>query len=56
MRQVEATARKMFAGAEMPPGWHLNTCLVNFYGDALRDGKRVDPLSDDAPAPATSTS
>src|SRR3712207_7147345 len=23
-------------------GWHLNTCLVNFYGSRLEDGRWVD--------------
>ena len=26
----------------MPARWHLNTCLVNFYGSRLESGKRVD--------------
>jgi hypothetical protein len=32
----------MFQGEDMPAKWHLNTCLVNFYGSRLQDGKWVD--------------
>ena len=39
---IEQRARGMFQGDEMPAGWHLNTCLVNFYGSHLQDGKWVD--------------
>jgi DNA oxidative demethylase len=40
--EMEARARGMFRGDDMPNGWHLNTCLVNFYGSKLVDGKWVD--------------
>jgi alkylated DNA repair dioxygenase AlkB len=40
--KVEEHARRMFRGPDMPKGWHLNTCLVNFYGSRLEDGKWVD--------------
>jgi alkylated DNA repair dioxygenase AlkB len=40
--KVEQLARRMFRGPDMPPGWHLNTCLVNFYGSRLEDGRWVD--------------
>ena len=39
---IETRARRMFKGEEMPAKWHLNTCLVNFYGSHLEDGKWVD--------------
>jgi DNA oxidative demethylase len=39
---MEQRARRMFAGEDMPPRWHLNTCLVNFYGSRLEGGKWVD--------------
>ena len=40
--QMEQIARRMFTGADMPKDWHLNTCLVNFYGNRLeRVGNRV---------------
>jgi alkylated DNA repair dioxygenase AlkB len=37
---VEQMVRRRFPPAHVPPGWHLNTCLVNFYGDRV-DGDRV---------------
>jgi len=40
--KVEQLAQRMFRGPDMPPGWHLNTCLVNFYGSRLEDGRWVD--------------
>lgn len=39
---IEQRARRMFRGDDMPAGWHLNTCLVNFYGARVVDGKKVD--------------
>lgn len=39
---IEQRARRMFKGADMPEKWHLNTCLVNFYGDQLEGGKWID--------------
>lgn len=42
VKEVEARARGMFRGDDMPQGWHLNTCLVNFYGSKRVDGKWVD--------------
>ncbi len=40
--RIEAIAAETFAPADIPPGWCLNTCLINFYGLTLRDGKWVD--------------
>ena len=39
---IEQRARRMFKGDDMPEKWHLNTCLVNFYGNQLEAGKWVD--------------
>jgi hypothetical protein len=40
---MEDRARRMFRGTDdVPAGWHLNTCLVNFYGTRLEGGARVD--------------
>jgi hypothetical protein len=36
---VEARVRRTFPTIDVPAGWHLNTCLVNFYG-SRRDGAR----------------
>ena len=39
---MEQRARRMFRGDDLPAKWHLNTCLLNFYGSTLEDGKWVD--------------
>ncbi|HLL24078.1 MAG TPA: alpha-ketoglutarate-dependent dioxygenase AlkB [Kofleriaceae bacterium] len=39
---VERRVRTEFPPATVPRRWHLNTCLVNFYGDRLEGGKEVD--------------
>jgi alkylated DNA repair dioxygenase AlkB len=39
---IERRVRTGFPPAAVPRRWHLNTCLVNFYGDRLVDGKAVD--------------
>jgi alkylated DNA repair dioxygenase AlkB len=40
--RMEDKARRMFVGADMPDGWHLNTCLINFYGSRREGEKWVD--------------
>ena len=40
--EIEATAREMFEGDDLPQAWHLNTCLVNLYGSRLEHGRRID--------------
>ena len=40
--QIERRVRAQFPPATVPRKWHLNTCLVNFYGSRLEDGKRID--------------
>jgi len=42
VNKMEESARRMYHGADMPTKWHLNTCLVNFYGDEMIDGKKID--------------
>jgi len=39
---IERRVRTEFPPATVPRRWHLNTCLVNFYGDRLVDGREVD--------------
>jgi hypothetical protein len=38
--QIERRVRDGFPPQVVPRRWHLNTCLVNFYGDRL-DGDRI---------------
>lgn len=40
--QIEKRVRKDFPPQFVPRRWHLNTCLVNFYGSKLEGGKDVD--------------
>jgi DNA oxidative demethylase len=40
--RIEAIVRKQFSQRDIPQGWHLNTCLVNYYGNRIEDGKRID--------------
>ncbi len=40
--RIEFIARKRFPKSFIPPKWKLNTCLINFYGSKLEDGKWVD--------------
>lgn len=43
VERIEALARTMFRGPDLPTGWHLNTCLINLYGTVVAgDGKRLD--------------
>jgi alkylated DNA repair protein (DNA oxidative demethylase) len=39
---IETLVRKKYNRFDIPEGWHLNVCLINFYG-ARRDGdKKID--------------
>lgn len=40
--RIEFIARKRFPKDFFPEKWKLNTCLINFYGNKLEDGKWVD--------------
>jgi DNA oxidative demethylase len=40
--QIEKRVRASFPPSTVPRRWHLNTCLVNFYGSREQDGKVVD--------------
>lgn len=58
---IEQRIRRLFAPSDVPPGWRLDTCLVNFYGDR-RDGERwvdvarVGEHRDFEPGPVASVS
>jgi len=59
--KMEMIARRLFRGKEMPKGWHLNTCLVNFYGSRIDGDKKVDTArvgehKDFEPGPVASVS
>lgn len=42
VNDIEKITRDYFAKKDIPEGWHLNTCLINFYGNDLRSGKKED--------------
>jgi alkylated DNA repair dioxygenase AlkB len=59
--QIEALARLELKPSDIPSGWHLNTCLINFYGDRregerLIDVARVGEHKDFEPGPVASIS
>jgi len=59
--QIEQRIRTQFAANDVPAGWHLNTCLINFYGhrcDGERwlDVARVGEHRDFEPGPVASIS
>lgn len=40
--QIENKVRELFRPQDVPKSWKLNTCLINYYGDQIVDGKRID--------------
>jgi alkylated DNA repair protein (DNA oxidative demethylase) len=40
--QIERRVREGFPPRTVPRRWHLNTCLVNFYGDRLEGDRAID--------------
>ncbi len=40
--RIEKLTRAKFRGADLPPGWKLNTCLINYYGSKLEEDRDVD--------------
>lgn len=42
VKRAEDLVRNEFEREDVPRGWALNTCLINFYGDRIENGKRVD--------------
>lgn len=40
--RIEFIAKKRFPKSYFPEKWKLNTCLINFYGNKMEDGKWVD--------------
>ena len=59
---IEKRVRAGFPPSTVPRGWHLNTCLVNFYGSRDQDGgkavdaARVGEHRDFEPGPVASLS
>jgi alkylated DNA repair dioxygenase AlkB len=40
--EIEARISRLFPVSDIPSGFQLNTCLVNFYGNRLEQGRSVD--------------
>jgi len=40
--RAEKIAHRLYGGPDMPTGWHLNTCLVNFYGSRIEGARSID--------------
>lgn len=41
--RIESIVRSMFVGPpDLPKGWHLNVCLINYYGSRVEGEKRID--------------
>jgi alkylated DNA repair dioxygenase AlkB len=61
VRDVESRIARLFPAAQVPRGFHLNTCLVNFYGSRQEgerwiDTARVGEHRDFEPGPVASLS
>jgi DNA oxidative demethylase len=39
---IESIVRQKFSPKDIPDKWHLNTCLINFYGNKLTENEKVD--------------
>jgi len=42
VKDIEDITRSYFAEKDIPKGWNLNTCLINYYGSKIEDGKKTD--------------
>lgn len=43
VKKIEQMVHEKFSERDIPRGWHLNTCLINYYGNKiLPDGKKLD--------------
>ncbi|WP_409478106.1 alpha-ketoglutarate-dependent dioxygenase AlkB [Pseudobdellovibrio sp. HCB154] len=43
VKKIEQMVHEKFNEKDIPRGWHLNTCLINYYGNKiLPDGKKLD--------------
>ncbi|MBL7543649.1 MAG: alpha-ketoglutarate-dependent dioxygenase AlkB [Bdellovibrionaceae bacterium] len=40
--RIESKVRSEFDPRDIPHGWELNTCLINFYGNNVTNGKKND--------------
>lgn len=59
--QIQEYVHHHYRPKDIPRGWHLNTCLINYYGHQIVDGKkndvaRVGEHKDFEPGPVASLS
>lgn len=40
--EIESEVRQTFSPKDVPDDWHLNTCLINFYGNKFYDDTSID--------------
>lgn len=42
VQTIEAITRATLPKKDIPPGWSLNTCLINLYGRRYEEGRKID--------------
>ncbi len=42
VNQIEMIVKEKFNPQDIPKDWHLNTCLINYYGSKIENGKKID--------------
>lgn len=43
VQKIETLVQESFEARDIPRGWHLNTCLINYYGNQITpEGKKLD--------------
>lgn len=40
--EIEQIVRQKFSPKDIPDKWHLNTCLINFYGNKIVGSEKID--------------
>lgn len=42
VHEIEQIVQQKFSPKDIPDKWHLNTCLINFYGNKTIDNEKID--------------
>lgn len=42
VHRIESLVKEQFSERDIPRRWQLNTCLINYYGEKLENGKWID--------------
>lgn len=42
VQRIEKIVHQKFSKSDVPEGWCLNTCLINYYGSKIENGKKID--------------